>query len=620
MSNPFPHPDQAAEFEGLLRDGVRLALATEDFVAALDQYRQRIRERAPGFAALLPPGGERAIAFTMFREIWNCVPRPERGWTRLVLPKPERNAACPCGSGTKYKQCCGPLANATPFGPTDTFSLLAYVLETIPEAQFPTLPFRKLNPEEIAHAASEWKAGGRSEAAIALLEALLTQGGKLDARHEDAFDELCDLYLDAGHEDKRLALVERLMRADDKLLRAAALHRRATMHADAGEHARAWEAFKEAQRLDPDHPSLAHLELVLLANQNRYDEAQTRAAFWAKRLVKLGYADEPIVGMMEEVARDPEVLRDMMMGYGGDMEGGEASPGDVDRLEALIENLPAPSCHYRLSPQAGAAGPLEPDAALAAIEQGWDAAYWQGGDDRDPWEDTSWIDWLGAHPLAWQSFVVIEAVADIFENGLFPEADEERLDWMQETLLDHAMALLRLTLTEQHATGCTLDWGWRENRPALGLLMLLIDIARDSDEELPLLEWLLALNPHDNSGHRQRLVHLYCERGRPADALALCERYPGDDLPGTLYGRVLALYLLEQHGDAVAALANAAQRLPKVLKTLVAARPQAPQMTQGMVAHGADDEAWLYRSESLDSWKKCKALAWLKEVAGKKSS
>jgi tetratricopeptide (TPR) repeat protein len=619
VSNPFSRPDQAAEFEGLLREGVRLALAAEDFVAALDQYRKLMRERAPGFAALIPPEGERAIAFAMFRELWNRVPRPERGWTRLVLPKPERNAACPCGSGAKYKQCCGPLANAAPFGPTDEFSVLSYVLETIPEAKFPALPFRKLNPEEVAHAAHEWKESGRAEAARQLLEALLTHGGKLDARHEAAFDELCDLYLDAGHEDRRLALVERLMRAEDRLLRAAALQRRATMHADAGEHARSWEVFKEAQRLDPDHPSLAHLELVLLANQNRYDEAQTRAAFWARRLVKLGYAGEPIVELMEDVARNPEVLREMMMAHGGAMEAGEASPEDVDRLEKIIENLPAPSCHYRLSPQAGSAGPLEPSAELAAVEQGWDEAYWQGGDDRDPWEDTGWIDWLGAHPLAWQSFVVIEAVVDIFENALFPDDDEDRLDWMQETLLDHAMALLRLTLAEQHAEGCTLDWGWHENRPALGLLMLLIEIARDTGEELPLLEWLLALNPNDNGGHRQRLAHLYCEYGRPGDALALCERYPNDDLPGTLYGRVLALYLLDRRGDAVAALAHASKRLPKVLKTLVAARPQAPTMRQGMVEHGGDDEAWLYRGDFLETWEKCEALDWLKEVAGKKS-
>lgn len=114
-------------------------------------------------------------------------------------------------------------------------------------------------------------------------------------------------------------------------------------------------------------------------------------------------------------------------------------------------------------------------------------------------------------------------------------------------------------------------------------------------------------------------MHLYCERGRPADALAVCDRYPGDAPPGTLYGRVLALYLLGRRGEAVAALAHAKKRLPKVLKTLVAARPKPPAMTPGMVTQGGDDEAWHYRLECRRSWEKCDALGWLREVAGRKA-
>lgn len=571
--------------------------------------------QAPGFAALIPPGAERPIALALFREIWNHAPRPDLDWKRLILPKPERNAPCPCGSGSKYKQCCGPLEGASPF-PSGGFSVLAYVLETVPATQYGELPFKRLDAEEVAHAATEWSRDGRIEPATLLLEALLAPGGKFDARHEFAFDELCGLYLEARREDERLALVERFMQATDKRLRAAAWQRRATLHADAGEHARAWEVFKEAQRLDPDNPSLAHLELVLLANQNRYDEARTRAAFWAKRLVKLGYEGEPIVELMEEVARDPMALRQMMDGYAGDAEAGAAAPADVEALNDLIANLPVPSCHYRLSPQDGSAGPLEPTPELAAVEREWDDVYWGDAEERDPWSDTRWIGWLRAHPLAWQSFAVIEDVVDIFEDALFPE-DDDRLDWMEETLLDHAVALLRHGLAENGADGIKLEWGWHENHPALRLLMLLIDIARCSEEELPLLEWLvLTLNPNDNGGQRERLVHALCEAGRPADALAVCDRYPGDELPGTLYGRVLALYLLDRRGDAAAALAYAAKRLPKVLKALLAARPKAPPQTPGLVTHGGDDQAWQYRVESRETWEKCKALDWLRGVAG----
>ncbi|MCX7155904.1 MAG: SEC-C domain-containing protein [Rhodocyclales bacterium] len=609
--------EESADLDALLRMGVHVALAGADFKQAFESFLAELPLRAPDFATRMPPGAERSIGLALFREIWNHTPRPDLGWKRLTLPKPERNAPCPCGSGRKYKQCCTPLEGTPPF-PSGGFTVLSYVLETVPVADYGNLPLRQLDPEEVAHVASEWQADDRIEPATLLLEALLAPGTKLDSRHEHAFDTLCDLYLDDGRADERLALVERFMRTQDKQLRAAAWQRRAALHADSGEHIQAWEVFKEAQRLEPDNPSLAHLELVLLANQNRYDEARTRAAFWAKRLVKLGYADEPIVALMEDVARDPEVLRAMLAEQSEDWDA-EATPEDLDALESMIENLPVPSCQYRLSPQDADAGPLHALPELAAVEQDWDDMYWGDADERNPWSDTSWLGWLGSHPMAWQSFAVIEDVIGVVGDSLFPEDADDRLDRMEDSLFDHALVLLRRVLADNGAEGLTLEWGWMENRPALRLLMQKIDMARYSQGELPLLEWLvLTLNPNDNGGQRERLVHAYCEAGRPTDALAVCDRYPGDDLAGILYGRVLALYLLSRRGDAVAALAHAAKRLPNVLKTLIAARPKTPPLTPGMVTHGGDDEAWRYRVASRETWTKCEALDWLKETAGRK--
>lgn len=609
-------PDSNAEFDAMLRMGVLEVLASTDFKTALEKFLDELPRQSPGFAAHIPSGSERQIGFALFREIWNHTLRPDLGWKRLTLPKPERNAPCPCGSGMKYKQCCGPMDGNSPF-PSQGFSVLSYVIETIPVAQYGSIPFRQLDPEEVAHVASEWQKDKRVEPATLLLEALLAPSSKLDARHEYAFDTLCDLYLNAYRDDDRLKLVERMMQSQDKLLRAAAWQRRATLHADHGEHAKAWEVFKEAQRLDPDSPSLAHLELVLLANQDRFGEAQTRAAFWAKRLTKLGYGGERIVELMEDVARDPAVLRELIDLHG---LGDEATPEKVAALEALIRNLPAPSCHYRLVPQGDEAGFLKPTASLATIEQEWDKLYWRDAEERDPWGDTAWLDWLHNHPNAWQSFTVIEDVYGIIDEGLFPEEANDQVDAMEDILLGHAVAVLRKVLAEQKAERCKLEWGWMENRPALRLVMQLIDVLRYTDEELALLEWfVLTLNPNDNGGHRERLVHAYCEANRPVDALAICDRYPGDDLPGTLYGRVLALFLLDRRGDAVAALSHAAKRLPKVLKTLVATRPKAPSMTPGLVVHGGDEEAWQYRIYYRPTWDKCKALGWLKEIAGRKS-
>ncbi|MCX8086267.1 MAG: SEC-C metal-binding domain-containing protein [Rhodocyclaceae bacterium] len=617
---------ETAELDALLRLAVQETLATTDFSAALNAFLAALPETAPEFMAMLPAGSERAIAFTLLREVWNHTPRPDHGWKRLPLPKPERNAPCPCGSGRKYKHCCGELDRLGPPLP-DGFTVLGYVLETIPVRRFAELPFRQLDPQEVSHVASEWSKEGRLEPAIALLEALLAPGGKFDARHEHAFDELCSLYLDAGRAEERLALVERFLTVPDKPLRGAAWQRRATIHADAGEFDQAWAAFKEAQRLDPDQPALALLELTLLGTEGRLDEAQARAAFWSKRLRKLGEAREELLEFLEEVARNPAELLGRLMstaaGEAGDFEtedfadDDEASEDESEAFIALLERLPAPQCHYRLTPFEDSAGPLEPTAALVDVEREWGRVFWDGrAEDRGYWADTDWLEWLEKTPLAWQSFAVLEDVSAILDESLFPEAFEERLDVAEERLLDHSVALLRQVIAENGAEGKKLEWGWHENRPALRLLMNAAELAYGTDKELPLLEWLIALNPNDNGGQRERLVHLYCEQGRPADALALCERYPGDELPGTLYGRVLALYLLGRRGEAVAALAQAKKCLPKVLKTLLAARPKPPAMTPGGVIHGGDDEAWLYRLEYRPSWESCGALRWLEEVSG----
>lgn len=610
-------PENTAELDALLRAGVQQALATTDFIAAFAAFREELPQLAPQLAEMMPPESERAIAFALFREIWNHLPRPEHDWMPLPLPKAERNSVCPCGSGRKYKQCCGQMGGASPFGAGD-FSVLAYVLETVPVAQYKNLPFKKLAPEELAHVAELWLTDGRDDAAAALLEPMLAPAAKLDGRHEYAFDVLCDTYLELDEPEKRLALVERLMQVSDRDLKSAAMHRRCSMLADAGDYPAAWALFKEAQRQDPDNPALAHLEVILLAGQGEIERAQECAHAWAVRLRKQGYAGEEIVAYLDEIARNPQVLHEILDGSERE-EAFVAAPADVDALVALAEALPTPSRQHRLSPKDGAAGPLAADAALAALETEWDKIYWDEDAERDPWLDTRWIAWLGQHPLAWQSFVVLTDIVSTLEETLFPEGDDDRIDWLEETLLDHAVAVLRINIAENHAEHCTLAWGWLENRPALRLLMQLADLSTGSDEELPLLEWLLELNPEDSSGHRVALVHRLCEAGRAAAALAVCERFPDDALGGMRYGRVLALQQLERRGDATVALADASKNAPIILKTLVANNPRMPDLApDGSVTAGGADEAWYYRVDFRQSWEKTGALGWLKQLAGSK--
>ena len=627
---PEPEPQGRVEIEGLLRAAVHCSLDSPDFGAALTVFRKQLPELAPTFVAQMPPVEEarRAIAYAMLREVWNRVPRPEHDWRPRPLPKPERNGPCPCGSGAKYKQCCGPLAGASPLG-GEGLSLLSYVLERVPMMQYANLPFNKLSPEELGHVASQWLEDDRWEETVALLEPLLADTARLDARHEYAFDVLCDAYLDLDRPARRVQLTERLMQAPDRVLKAAAMHCRCTMFADAGDYSAAWTLFKEAQRVDPDNPSLAQLEVVLLISQGELDSAQERARFWAVRLKKLGYGGEKIVEFMEDIARDPGAFA-AAMDPDADLEDLDEEDGDEEELDDesfaqlvdLVKALPQPASHYRLQPRDGEAGPLEADAELAGVEAEWRVVFMAGDETDeagvDAWSDTAWLDWLAGHPLAWHSFLILEDLLIAIDDVLFADDDlEDKLDAMLEALLDRALALLRLNLEANDANGCKLEWGWLQNRPALRLLARVIESKRGTTEELLLLEWIvLTLNPNDNQGLRERLVHVYAGSGRAADALAVCERYPQDMLGAMLYGRVLALVLLERRGDAVAALAQAMERAPRIAKTLLAKRPRMPELQHGLMRIGGEDEAWYYRQDWHGVWETSGALDWLRQVRG----
>jgi tetratricopeptide (TPR) repeat protein len=611
-------PDDYQETDDLLRAAVDCGLATDDFAAGLARFGQVLPEVAPTLLRQAPADevSRRSLAFAIFNEVWKALPRPDRGWRPLPAPRPERNSPCPCGSGRKFKQCCGQ-SGLSPFA--GSLSVLGYVLERLPDGEFARLPFKLLSPDELAHVASQWMEEDRHDQAVALLEPLLADPARLDERHEYAFDVLCDAYLDLGRNREKRALVESMLTAPDRELRSAAMHRRCTMLADEGNYDAAWRLFKDAQRADPDNPSLAHLELVMLADQGQADQIATRARFWAARLRRLGYEDEPIVNLMDDAARDPQGFIRVMEEHGGD----PFHPERLGRLAELAEQLPAPACHYRLEfrleSQDGSAGPLEPDAELDAIERQWQQQ--SGFGEGHPWTDTGWVDWLAAHPLAWQSFAVLEDV--LIAVDAFEFEDEEEggmLDDIEDALLDHAVELLRRVIADNRADGQRLEWGWLQNRAALGLLARKIEVEEGTGDELPLLEWMvLTLNPNDNHGLREHLVHAYAAAGRPLDALAVYDRYADDAMGAMLYGRVLALVLLGRRADATVALANARKLSPRILKTLTAARPKPPKdMQHGIITVGGEDEAWRYRMRWHGVWEGTGAMAWLKQAAGVK--
>ena len=76
-------------------------------------------------------------------------------------------------------------------------------------------------------------------------------------------------YLARQQYDARNALVERLKKSHNRVLRSTGLQREATVCSDRGDIRDAWRAFNEARHLTPDDPSLSHLEVLLLLAEGR---------------------------------------------------------------------------------------------------------------------------------------------------------------------------------------------------------------------------------------------------------------------------------------------------------------------------------------------------------------
>lgn len=605
--------DVAGEMEFLFDSAARRIVRDEDAAGFMDWFQISAPLLAPQFISRLPddPGFRRGFLTQLSRIIWNRTPLPGNHYRPRPWPGSERNQPCLCGSGKKYKHCCQAVEGLEQGLPE--FSMLLHVLDNVPAKQFPALPFSHMNLDELGYVAEVWISRGRAKEAAKLLEGLFVDLDKLDTRAELAFDRLLDCYDRLGNPLKKKRLLERGRLARDKNLRAAAMQRQCCILADRGEYGAAWPLFQELQRLLPNDPNLSHLEIIMLMNQGDEARAKERAAFWIARLSKDKTGEyAPLIEFLGQAVNDMSgsVLNAMQ----------QARP-DLERFARLVGNLPPPACHYTLQPHEESAGPLHPDAPLARMHAEWEK-YAEALVDRQPainWHGRlDWLDWIEKTPLAWQSFDVLYDLVHALKDT------EPGLAGMQAKivlpLLQHAEALLRLALKQHRAEGLNLEWGWMENRPALRLVAELAFYRAahgQLDQAIALMAWLVdTLNPNDNLGLRDALIHHYLRAGRTADALHLAGRYP-DDFAGMMYAHILALYMAERTDEAADLLQRVHARYPEVGKMLLAASPRRPALNPGYSTVGSKNEAWYYREDNLDIWEQSGGLAWLRQMRQK---
>lgn len=344
-------------------------------------------------------------------EIWNKTPVPENGFRPRPLAPPRAATPCPCGSKKKFGQCCGRL----PFpGAGISEAMMAFQrFKDDSLKEIAALPESVRSLDFLAMLAEEWNDDGRQEDAISLLETIFSDLSRLDDSHEILADMLMDLYLDTDRPQAKQALIERLKSAPDKTLRSAAWQREAVTAADLKDYPRAWNAFQEAQRLSPNAPVLSHLEILLLTQEGRREEAKARAEFWSALLAKDSSEDySGLIKMLRLLAE-----YDVASFLAAQAEAGTP----LGRLARFADNFRLPEIsHYKL----GGKGFLQPDKSLKEIERQWLL--------RCPLPEVAaappdWLDFLESEPLASQSLHIFSdllAIVALLPED-FPGANQE---------------------------------------------------------------------------------------------------------------------------------------------------------------------------------------------------
>ncbi|EXJ17182.1 SEC-C domain-containing protein [Imhoffiella purpurea] len=589
--------------------------------------------------------------------IWNATPLPGNGFRPLPIDPPDGEASCSCGSGLRYRDCCGNLGDMPVLSTELIWEIL---LDQISERELKdALALDVIPGPLLAKIADRWLEEDRPGRAVALLEPLFSGPlADLGDHYEPALDILCDAYDRLDHWRKKLAFLDRVCAEGGRTLQAAAWQRRSTIHIDEGDFALAQLAFTSALRCDPDNPSTALLEITLLAAQHKDRLARERARFWLHRFRKIGYRDEGFMDFLERAVSDPQeamvnshadALDPQLVdwhdwvgvasarplpGYDLVTLRLERSRRDSTQLELFAgseggrlagegESVAASPTRASLVP--GIAVELRPPSAVRRLETLWRALY-PGSkppsthlsllEGADVWNASEWLDHVLAHPEVADSLDILDDLA----TALY-EHPESALPWvahaLMRPLLDRAWAILERLLSPEDPR--ILPWFAPANRPALRLLFrrYLSQVQEGESKAAVLtLEMLLRLNPQDNHGVRAELMNHYLRDGDDERALALARRFPDDLLADLAYGEVLALYRLGREERARLVLSTAVRRLPRIPYYLTRKRIKQPRLNPLGITPGGEDQAWLYREAMRDVWEaEPGILAWLKRFS-----
>ncbi|MDX8409803.1 MAG: SEC-C domain-containing protein [Mariprofundales bacterium] len=301
------------ELEDTLIDMVHLLLKTEPdhdrFFRAITKHLNK------GFFEFFEcmefpsPKERRMIASQFALMVWNHSPLPSNKYRPTQQPILKPNTPCVCGSGKPLKQCCESLSLSDML-PITTEMLTKYVLDEISDSALKQV-WHHLPPPLLGDIALAWCQEMDPDQAgrvLLMLNPLFKQDdAKLDASYESAFDAIIDACSMLNKPRKKSALIKRMIRHPDQRLCANAMHRQCCVLSDQGDIQQAWDCFHEALRIEPDNVGLSHLELLMLLNEKKFEQAKMRAAYWIKRIQGMnqdGQYDH-LLKWLQQVSDDP---------------------------------------------------------------------------------------------------------------------------------------------------------------------------------------------------------------------------------------------------------------------------------------------------------------------------
>lgn len=289
-------------------------------------------------APLKDPRLQAELATSLYRDM----PLPHRQFKQDTQKKPQRNDPCSCGSGKKYKQCCGLLADIPRLAADDLFGMAVMELnnQTWKKlAEHPDLP-SSLRSRMVFVAIEK----GKPKKVWQLVSPLFDNLSKVTDADQELISIGFDALLDLGYDRKRLEYMKAMTELNrHKQIQGMAYQRLAMLSADKGLIEDASHYLEKARRSAPDHFDLPIAELSIMPFLVSDQELRDRARFWQKRIGKLWGDDYPYWHVVNKFAEHGKAATEQMMGPAVDEDDffydTESNSNDLEVLAVKVENI-----------------------------------------------------------------------------------------------------------------------------------------------------------------------------------------------------------------------------------------------------------------------------------------